>query len=146
MTAYLAGGVLAVPLGLLPDRIGCRPVMLAGVVVYCHLPGDVTGENIGTIPISCFWCDYPVFIGAVGYAAIQESFEEAGVCVPVMLDAGERGVNRAAGCDHWLGRVRVHVLPREDVILFWPHWPLPPFRATARNAGDRHAAGRNVVI
>ncbi len=56
MTAYLAGGMfLQWLLGPLSDRIGRRPVMLAGVVVYCHLPGDVTGEKHRTIYIPAFF-------------------------------------------------------------------------------------------
>lgn len=62
MTAYLAGGMfLQWLLGPLSDRIGRRPVMLAGVVwfigrvVYCHLPGDVTGEKHRTIYLPAFF-------------------------------------------------------------------------------------------
>lgn len=47
MTAYLAGGMfLQWLLGPLSDRIGRRPVMLAGVVWFIVTCGDVTGENI----------------------------------------------------------------------------------------------------
>lgn len=57
MTAYLAGGMfLQWLLGPLSDRIGRRPVMLAGVVwFYCHLPGDVTGEKHRTIYLPAFF-------------------------------------------------------------------------------------------
>ncbi len=46
MTAYLAGGMfLQWLLGPLSDRIGRRPVMLTGVVVYRHLSGDAAGAD-----------------------------------------------------------------------------------------------------
>ncbi len=46
MTAYLAGGMFynGSP-GPLSDRIGRRPVMLAGGVVYRHLSGNITGAK-----------------------------------------------------------------------------------------------------
>ncbi len=47
MTAYLAGGMFLQWLpGPLSDRIGRRPVMLAGGgVVYHHLSGNITGAK-----------------------------------------------------------------------------------------------------
>ncbi|AHM71308.2 MFS transporter [Yersinia hibernica] len=85
MTAYLAGGMfLQWLLGPLSDRRGRRPVMLVGVaffVVTCLAILLVTTieqfiamrflQGIGLC-----------FIGAVGYATIQESFEEA-VCIKI---------------------------------------------------------------
>lgn len=85
MTAYLAGGMfLQWLLGPLSDRRGRRPVMLVGVaffVVTCLAILLVTSieqfiamrflQGIGLC-----------FIGAVGYATIQESFEEA-VCIKI---------------------------------------------------------------
>jgi DHA1 family multidrug/chloramphenicol efflux transport protein-like MFS transporter len=85
MTAYLAGGIfLQWLLGPLSDRRGRRPVMLAGVaffIVACLAILLVTSieqfifmrflQGIGLC-----------FIGAVGYATIQESFEES-VCIKI---------------------------------------------------------------
>ncbi len=45
-----------------------------------------------------------------------------------------------------VGAAWVHVLPWEDVYFICRTGRYCLFRATARNAGDRHAAGRNVVI
>ncbi|WP_145534770.1 MFS transporter [Yersinia thracica] len=85
MTAYLAGGMfLQWLLGPLSDRRGRRPVMLVGVAFFvatCLAILLVTSieqfiamrflQGIGLC-----------FIGAVGYATIQESFEEA-VCIKI---------------------------------------------------------------
>ncbi|ELY4300046.1 MFS transporter [Cronobacter turicensis] len=85
MTAYLAGGMfLQWLLGPLSDRIGRRPVMLAGVVwfiVTCLatlLAQTIEQFTVLRILQGISLC----FIGAVGYAAIQESFEEA-VCIKI---------------------------------------------------------------
>lgn len=148
MTAYLAGGMfLQWLLGPLSDRIGRRPVMLAGVVwfiVTCL--ATLLAKNIEQFTFLRFLQGISLcFIGAVGYAAIQESFEEA-VCIKITalmanvaliapllgpLVGGGMGACSAVGGDVYFicrtGRYRL-------------------FRATARNAGDRHAAGRNAVI
>lgn len=83
MTAYLAGGMfLQWLLGPLSDRIGRRPVMLAGVVwfiVTCL--ATLLAQSIEQFTLLRFLQGISLcFIGAVGYAAIQESFEEA-VCI-----------------------------------------------------------------
>ncbi|TNV19751.1 MFS transporter [Buttiauxella sp. B2] len=85
MTAYLAGGMfLQWLLGPLSDRIGRRPVMLTGVVwfiVTCL--ATLLAQNIEQFTILRFLQGVSLcFIGAVGYAAIQESFEEA-VCIKI---------------------------------------------------------------
>ncbi|WP_435927131.1 MFS transporter [Dryocola sp. BD613] len=85
MTAYLAGGMfLQWLLGPLSDRIGRRPVMLTGVVwfiVACL--ATLLAQNIEQFTILRFLQGISLcFIGAVGYAAIQESFEEA-VCIKI---------------------------------------------------------------
>jgi len=85
MTAYLAGGMfLQWLLGPLSDRIGRRPVMLAGVVwfiVTCL--ATLLAQNIEQFTVLRFLQGISLcFIGAVGYAAIQESFEEA-VCIKI---------------------------------------------------------------
>ena len=85
MTAYLAGGMfLQWLLGPLSDRIGRRPVMLTGVVwfiVTCL--ATLLAQNIEQFTALRFLQGISLcFIGAVGYAAIQESFEEA-VCIKI---------------------------------------------------------------
>ncbi|ELY4320671.1 MFS transporter [Cronobacter turicensis] len=85
MTAYLAGGMfLQWLLGPLSDRIGRRPVMLAGVVwfiVTCL--ATLLAQTIEQFTVLRFLQGISLcFIGAVGYAAIQESFEEA-VCIKI---------------------------------------------------------------
>ncbi|WON76864.1 MFS transporter [Serratia sp. UGAL515B_01] len=85
MTAYLAGGIfLQWLLGPLSDRRGRRPVMLAGVaffIVTCLAILLVT--NIEQFIVMRFLQGVGLcFIGAVGYATIQESFEES-VCIKI---------------------------------------------------------------
>ncbi len=85
MTAYLAGGMfLQWLLGPLSDRRGRRPVMLAGVgffIVTCLAILFV--QSIEQFMVMRFLQGISLcFIGAVGYAAIQESFEES-VCIKI---------------------------------------------------------------
>lgn len=85
MTAYLAGGMfLQWLLGPLSDRIGRRPVMLTGVVwfiVTCL--ATLLVQNIEQFTFLRFLQGVSLcFIGAVGYAAIQESFDEA-TCIKI---------------------------------------------------------------
>lgn len=85
MTAYLAGGMfLQWLLGPLSDRIGRRPVMLTGVVWFIiTCLATLLAQNIEQFTILRFLQGISLcFIGAVGYAAIQESFEEA-VCIKI---------------------------------------------------------------
>jgi MFS transporter, DHA1 family, multidrug/chloramphenicol efflux transport protein len=85
MTAYLAGGVfLQWLLGPLSDRRGRRPVMLVGVaffVVTC-LAILLVNSIEQFIAMRFLQGIGLCFIGAVGYATIQESFEEA-VCIKI---------------------------------------------------------------
>ncbi|EFL91665.1 multidrug efflux system protein [Candidatus Regiella insecticola LSR1] len=85
MTAYLAGGAfLQWLLGPLSDRRGRRPVMLAGVlffIVTCLAILLVT--SIEQFMVMRFLQGIGLcFIGAVGYATIQESFEEK-TCIKI---------------------------------------------------------------
>lgn len=85
MTAYLAGGMfLQWLLGPLSDRRGRRPVMLFGVaffVVTC-LAILLVNSIEQFIAMRFLQGIGLCFIGAVGYATIQESFEEA-VCIKI---------------------------------------------------------------
>ncbi len=85
MTAYLAGGMfLQWLLGPLSDRIGRRPVMLTGVVWFIvSCLAILFAQTIEQFTVIRFLQGISLcFIGAVGYAAIQESFEEA-VCIKI---------------------------------------------------------------
>lgn len=147
MTAYLAGGMfLQWLLGPLSDRIGRRPVMLTGVVwfiVTCL--ATLLAQNIEQFTLLRFLQGVSLcFIGAVGYAAIQESFEEA-VCIkitalmanvaliaPLLGAAGgsRMGPRCAVGRD-------VRPLCRACGHLFL--WAAPC------DAGDRHPPGRKAL-
>ncbi|HSC79285.1 MAG TPA: MFS transporter [Chitinolyticbacter sp.] len=80
MSAYLAGGAaLQWLLGPLSDRIGRRPVLLAGIAFF-------TLACLATLFVSSIWPFVALrfvqgfglcFVVAVGYAAIQEAFTEA---------------------------------------------------------------------
>jgi len=80
LTAYLIGGVvLQWLLGPLSDKFGRRPVMLSGILFFavaCILTNWVSSieEFVGLRFIQGISL---CFIGAVGYAAIQETFDEA---------------------------------------------------------------------
>ncbi|WP_411703932.1 MFS transporter [Edaphovirga cremea] len=85
MTAYLAGGMfLQWLLGPLSDRRGRCPVMLVGVaffIVSC-LAILLTQTIEQFIALRFLQGIGLCFIGAVGYATIQESFEES-VCIKI---------------------------------------------------------------
>ncbi|HCW46816.1 MAG TPA: multidrug transporter MdfA, partial [Erwiniaceae bacterium] len=80
LTAYLIGGILLQwQLGPLSDKYGRRPVMLAGVlffIVCCAMTHWVASIE-QFVALRFFQGASLCFIGAVGYAAIQEAFDEA---------------------------------------------------------------------
>ena len=85
MTAYLAGGMfLQWLLGPLSDRRGRRPVMLSGVAFFTLscLAILFTQTIEQFIAVRFLQGIGLCFIGAVGYATIQESFEES-VCIKI---------------------------------------------------------------
>ncbi|WP_338909368.1 MFS transporter (plasmid) [Escherichia coli] len=120
MTAYLAGGMfLQWLLGPLSDRIGRRPVMLAGVVwfiVTCL--AILLAQNIQQFTLLRFLQGISLcFIGAVGYAAIQESFEEA-VCIKITaLMANVALIAPLLG--PLVGAAWIHVLPWEGMFVLF---------------------------
>ncbi|MDH2066909.1 MFS transporter [Pantoea sp. GD03673] len=80
LTAYLAGGImLQWLLGPLSDRIGRRPVLLSGVAFFmisCIATHWV--QSIEQFVLLRFLQGISLcFIGAVGYAAVQEAFTES---------------------------------------------------------------------
>lgn len=120
MTAYLAGGMfLQWLLGPLSDRIGRRPVMLAGVVwfiVTCL--ATILVQNIEQFTALRFFQGISLcFIGSVGYAAIQESFGEA-VCVKITaLMANVALIAPLLG--PLVGAVWVHFVPWEMMFVLF---------------------------
>lgn len=79
LTAYLAGGiVLQWLLGPLSDRVGRRPVMLAGTAFFMlSCLATYWAQSIEQFVLLRFLQGMSLcFIGAVGYAAIQEAFDE----------------------------------------------------------------------
>lgn len=115
----VSGGrdVLQWLLGPLSDRIGRRPVMLAGVVwfiVTCL--AILLAQNIEQFTLLRFLQGISLcFIGAVGYAAIQESFEEA-VCIKITaLMANVALIAPLLG--PLVGAAWIHVLPQEGCLF-----------------------------
>ncbi|MEN4716050.1 MFS transporter [Pantoea agglomerans] len=80
LTAYLIGGVvLQWLLGPLSDKFGRRPVMLFGILFFavaCMLMHSVSSIE-EFVSLRFIQGISLCFIGAVGYAAIQEAFDEA---------------------------------------------------------------------
>lgn len=80
LTAYLIGGVvLQWLLGPLSDKFGRRPVMLFGILFFavaCMLTHWVSSIE-EFVSLRFIQGISLCFIGAVGYAAIQEAFDEA---------------------------------------------------------------------
>lgn len=123
MTAYLAGGMfLQWLLGPLSDRIGRRPVMLTGVVwfiVTCL--ATLLAQNIEQFTLLRFLKGVSLcFIGAVGYAAIQESFEEA-VCIKITALMAN-----VALIAPLVGAAWVHVAPWPSLVYTAPCRKPPP--------------------
>ncbi|WP_313411207.1 MFS transporter [Atlantibacter hermannii] len=140
MTAYLAGGMfLQWLLGPLSDRVGRRPVMLWGVgwfIVTCL--ATLLAQNIEQFTLLRFLQGISLcFIGAVGYAAIQESFEEA-VCIKITaLMANVALIAPLLG--PLVGAAWIHVAPWEmmfvlfavlALIAFFGLWRAMPETAT----------------
>ena len=120
MTAYLAGGMfLQWLLGPLSDRVGRRPVMLVGVVWFIiTCLAILLAQNIEQFTFLRFLQGISLcFIGAVGYAAIQESFEES-VCIKITaLMANVALIAPLLG--PLVGAVWVHMAPWETMFVMF---------------------------
>ncbi|ADO49220.1 MFS transporter [[Enterobacter] lignolyticus] len=120
MTAYLAGGMfLQWLLGPLSDRIGRRPVMLTGVVWFIlTCLATLLAQNIEQFTALRFLQGISLcFIGAVGYAAIQESFDEA-VCIKITaLMANVALIAPLLG--PLVGAAWIHIAPWETMFVLF---------------------------
>ncbi|WP_158379685.1 MFS transporter [Candidatus Williamhamiltonella defendens] len=120
MTAYLAGAVLfQLLIGPLSDHWGRRPVMLFGIgffVVTCL--AILWASNIEQFIVMRFLQGIGLcFIGAVGYATIQEAFEES-MCVKIIaLMANVALVAPLLG--PLAGAALIHVAPWEVMFVFF---------------------------
>lgn len=144
MTAYLAGGMfLQWLLGPLSDRRGRRPVMLAGVsffIITCL--AILFAQNIEQFMVMRFLQGISLcFIGAVGYAAIQESFEEA-VCIKITAMMANVALI-APLLGPLAGAALIHVAPWQSMfvifavlaaIALWGLWKSMP--ETASRLGE----------
>ncbi len=142
MTAYLAGGMfLQWLLGPLSDRIGRRPVMLTGVIYFAvTCLAILLAQTIEQFTLMRFLQGVSLcFIGAVGYAAIQESFEEA-VCIKITaLMANVALIAPLLG--PLAGAALIHVAPWQTmfvlfavlaIIAFFGLWKAMPETAPRR--------------
>lgn len=120
MTAYLAGGMfLQWILGPLSDRKGRRPVMLTGVIWFLlTCLATLLVQNIEQFTLLRFLQGVGLcFIGAVGYAAIQESFDEA-MCIKITaLMANVALIAPLLG--PLVGAAWVHVAPWETMFVLF---------------------------
>jgi len=144
MTAYLAGGMfLQWLLGPLSDRRGRRPVMLAGggfFILTCL--AILFAQSIEQFMVMRFLQGISLcFIGAVGYAAIQESFEES-VCIKITAMMAN-GALIAPLLGPLAGAALVQFAPWETMfvlfallaaIAFWGLWKSMP--ETASRLGE----------
>jgi len=150
LTAYLLGGMtLQWLLGPLSDRLGRRPVLLTGVALFvttCLLTLWVS--SIEQFILMRFLQGVSLcFIGAVGYAAIQEAFSETLSIKMMALMANVALIAPLLG--PVAGAAFIHVAPWKAMFgLFaliaafslWGLWRAMP--ETAGHAGDRFSVAR----
>lgn len=143
LTAYLCGGILLQwLLGPLSDRLGRRPVLLTGVAFFtltCFL--TVFTQSIEQFILMRFLQGMSLcFIGAVGYAAIQEAFNET---LSVKLMALMANISLIAPLLGPLaGAAFIHYAPWKamfalfsliSALAFWGLWRSMPETATGRD-------------
>jgi MFS transporter, DHA1 family, multidrug/chloramphenicol efflux transport protein len=118
LTAFLiGGGTLTWLLGPLSDRYGRRPVMLAGSVLFAlscvAILFSSSIENF--IMLRVFQGMGMCFIGAVGYAAIQEAFEEAAAIKVMALMANVSLIAPLIG--PFLGALLISIAPWRIIFV-----------------------------
>ncbi|TDS90299.1 DHA1 family multidrug/chloramphenicol efflux transport protein-like MFS transporter [Rahnella sp. BIGb0236] len=150
LTAYLCGGILLQwLLGPLSDRLGRRPVLLAGVAFFtvtCLL--TVFTRNIEQFILMRFLQGMSLcFIGAVGYAAIQEAFSETlsvklmALMANITLIAPLLGPLAGAAFIHyapWKAMFALFALV--SALSFWGLWRSMPETVSGR--GERFSLRR----
>lgn len=143
LTAYLCGGILLQwLLGPLSDRLGRRPVLLTGVAFFtvtCFL--TVFTQSIEQFILMRFLQGMSLcFIGAVGYAAIQEAFSEAlsvklmALMANITLIAPLLGPLAGAAFIHyapWKAMFALFALI--SALSFWGLWRSMPETASGRD-------------
>jgi len=143
LTAYLCGGILLQwLLGPLSDRLGRRPVLLTGVAFFtvtCFL--TVFTQGIEQFILMRFLQGMSLcFIGAVGYAAIQEAFSEAlsvklmALMANITLIAPLLGPLAGAAFIHyapWKAMFALFALI--SALSFWGLWRSMPETASGRD-------------
>lgn len=119
MTAFLLGGaVLTWLVGPVSDRVGRRPVMLGGVVFFIlaclatYLSHSIESFIVLRLLQGMGLC----FISAVGYAAIQESFEEKAAVKATALMANVALIAPLVG--PVAGAAMIQVLPWRASFVF----------------------------
>lgn len=140
MSAYLAGGIFLLwLLGPLSDRLGRRPVMLGGVaffIISCLV--ILLVDNIEQFIFMRFLQGIGLcFINSVGYATIQESFEEASCIKITALMANVSLIAPLLG--PLAGVALLHIAPWQSMfvlfaalaaIAFYGLWKAMPETAT----------------
>ncbi|WP_051711101.1 MFS transporter [Andreprevotia chitinilytica] len=118
MSAYLAGGAaLQWLLGPLSDRVGRRPVMLTGVVLFVLSSlAILLSGHIGTFLGLRFIQGFGLcFVVAVGYAAVQEAFAESAAIRVTALMANVALVAPLLG--PLLGAMMITVFPWRSIFV-----------------------------
>ncbi|QLK61393.1 MdfA family multidrug efflux MFS transporter [Enterobacteriaceae bacterium Kacie_13] len=143
LTAYLCGGILLQwLLGPLSDRLGRRPVLLTGVAFFtltCFL--TVFTQSIEQFILMRFLQGMSLcFIGAVGYAAIQEAFNETlsvklmALMANITLIAPLLGPLAGAAFIHYAPwKAMFALFSMISALAFWGLWRSMPETATGRD-------------
>ncbi len=143
LTAYLCGGILLQwLLGPLSDRLGRRPVLLTGVAFFtltCFL--TVFTQSIEQFILMRFLQGMSLcFIGAVGYAAIQEAFNETlsvklmALMANITLIAPLLGPLAGAAFIHYAPwKAMFALFSLISALAFWGLWRSMPETATGRD-------------
>lgn len=119
MTAYLIGGAsLSWFTGPLSDRVGRRPVLLGGVLYFLLtcLATYFVGSIEAFIGLRVLQGIGLCFIGSVGYAAVQESFDEINAVKVTALMANVALIAPMAG--PLAGAALVGIAPWRSCFLF----------------------------